>query len=50
MRTKILAVLLVWIAASSAWARSLREARAAYSTGPHDSSGAILDEQREDRA
>jgi prevent-host-death family protein len=36
-------------AARSGWARTLREARATYSTGTHDSSGAILDEQRGDR-
>ena len=34
---------------TSAWARILREARATYSTGSHNSSAAILDEQRGDR-
>lgn len=36
-------------AVNSAWARTLRKARATYSTGTHDSSGAILNEQRGDR-
>lgn len=31
------------------WAKSLREARDTYSTGTHDSSGSILNEQRGDR-
>lgn len=34
----------------AAWAGILREARATYSTGRHDSSGRILDELRGDRA
>lgn len=35
--------------AKTAWGGRLREARATYSTGTHNSSGAILAEQRGDR-